>query len=165
MPPIIAALPLIAAIGGIASAGTTIGLDLANSGGPSTPKPVPPTGPTPAQQQADAAQKTAAVGQQLPTIEGLTSGYANPEYYGQQGALAAGVAGESGGTGAAASAVEKAFGLPPGTLSGVTGGGGGGRASGTPSKFTPAGTGGTNQGAFPTGETDLSSFVNTFFRG
>jgi hypothetical protein len=164
MPPIIAALPVIAAIAGIGAAGTTIGLDVANAGGPSMPKPVPPAGPTPAQQQADAAQKTAAVGQQLPTIEGLTSGFANPDYYGQQGALAAGVAGESGGPGAAASAVEKAFGLPPGTLSGVSGGTGGG-APGTPQKFTPAGTGGTNQGAFPPGETDLSSFVNTFFRG
>lgn len=163
MPPLIAALPAIAAIASIGAAGTTIGLDLANSGGPSTPKPVPPTGPTPAQQQQDAAQKTAAVSQQLPTIEGLTSGYANPEYYGQQGALAAGVAGQSGGTGAAAAAVEKAFGLPPGTLSASTGGGGG--APGTPQNFKPAGTGGTNQGAFPTGSTDLSEFVNTFFKG
>ena len=164
MPPLIAALPAIAAIASIGAAGTTIGLDLANAGGPSMPKPVPPTGPTPAQQQADKAQKTAAIGQQLPTIEGLTSGYANPEYYGQQGSLAAGVAGQSGGAGAAAAAVEKAFGLPPGTLSASTGGGGGG-APGTPDKFKPAGSGTSDVGAIPTGTTDLSPFLNTFFRG
>jgi hypothetical protein len=164
MPPIIALLPAIAAIGTIASAGTSIGLEVANSGG-GPPKPAVAPGPTPQQQAQTALQQKEAVGQQLPTIEGLTSGYANPEYYGQQGALAAGVAGQPGGTGAAAAAVEKAFGLPPGTLSAGGTGGGGGGAPGTPSKFTPAGTGGTNQGAFPTGTTDLSEFVNTFFKG
>jgi len=160
MPPVLAALPLIAAIGGIASAGTTIGLDLANSGGPSTPKPTP-TGPTPSQQQQTQLQEKAAVSEQLPTVEGLTSGFANPEYYAQQGALTSGAASQPGGQNAAMAAVEQAFGLPPGSLSGTTSA----SAGGTPKKFTPAGSGGTNQGAFPTGTTDLSEFVNTFFKG
>jgi hypothetical protein len=94
----------------------------------------------------------------LPTIEGLTSGFANPDYYAQQGGVAAGTAGQPGGQGAALLAVEQALGLPQGTLTGGT-------ASATPKKFTPAGAGGTNQGAFPTGPADLSDFVSTFFKG
>ena len=162
MPPLLAALPAIAAIAGIGAAGTTIGLDIANSGGPSTPSPttpLAPVGPTPAQQAQTTLQQKAAVGQQLPNIEGLTSGFANPDYYAQQGGVAAGTAGQPGGQGAAMLAVEQALGLPPGTLTG------GGTASATPKKFTPAGAGGTNQGAFPNSPADLSDFVGTFFKG
>jgi hypothetical protein len=146
-------LPALAAIATIASAGTTVGLDIANSGGPSAPKTPAVTGPTPAQQQQTQLQEKAAVTQQLPTIEGLTSGFANPGYYAQQGATAAGVAGQPGGQNAAAAAVEKAFGLPPGTLSG---------ASGTPKAFKPVGTGQANTGAFPRDPVQLSDFVNSF---
>ena len=161
--PLLSSLAAIATIVGAATSVGVEGYQLSNQ--PGTPKPPGPApGPTPAQQAQTQATQTAAVGQQLPTLEGLTSGYANPEYYGQQGALAAGVAGQSGGAGAAASAVEKAFGLPPGTLSGVKGGGTGG-GPGTPDKFKPAGSGTSDVGAIPTGTTDLSSFVNTFFRG
>lgn len=152
-------LGVIASIVGIAGTGTEVGLSLANQ--PGTPKPptTTPAVPTPAQAAQTAEAQKAAVSQQLPTIEGLTSGYANPGYYSQQGALAAGTAGQPGGSASAMAAVEKAFGLPPGTL---TGGGGG-----TPStaNFKPAGVGDTGQGAFPTGTTDLSNFVNTFFKG
>jgi hypothetical protein len=162
MPPLIAALPAIAAAATIGAAGTTIGLDIANAGGGGTPSAAPatttPAGPTPAQQ----LQQKEAVSQQLPTIEGLTSGFANPDYYAQQGGVAAGTAGQPGGNAAALRAVEQAFGLPPGSLSGLSAPGG---TTGTPAKFTPSGSGATNQGAFPTGTSQLSEFVNTFFRG
>lgn len=152
-------LGVIAAITSIAGTGTGLGLQLANQ--PDSPKPpaaTTPAAPTPQQQAQTALQQKAAVSQQLPTIEGLTSGFANPEYYGQQGAIAAGVAGQPGGTGSAARAVEAAFGLPPGSLAG-------GGSNATPAKFTPAGTGTSSSGAFPTGPADLSEFVSTFFKG
>jgi len=159
MPPLIAALPAIAAIASIGSAGTAIGLDIANSGGGGS-KATPPPVATTAQQQQTQQAETAAVGQAAPTIEGLTSGYANPGYYAQQGSLQAGTAGEPNDQNASARAIEQAFGLPPGSI----GGGGGGPSSST-KPFTPAGVGNPSQGAFPTGTTDLSSFVNTFFKG
>jgi hypothetical protein len=163
MPPLIAALPGILAIAApvasIAAAGTTIGLDIANAGGPSAPKPTAPAGPTPAQQAQEQTQLKAAVGQQLPTLEGLTSGFANPGYYASQGALNAGVAGQPGGQNAAMAAVEKALGLPPGSLTGGATGGG------TPTKFTPAGVGNsTAAGAFPQNQVNLSEFVDSFMR-
>jgi len=103
-------------------------------------------------------QQKAAVGEQLPTIEGLTSGFANPGYYAQQGGVAAGTAGQPGGQSAALAAVEQALGLPTGTLSGAGG-------PGAVKKFTPAGAGAPNAGAFPSGPADLSQFVSTFFKG
>ncbi len=164
MPPLIAALPAIAAIASIGAAGTTIGLDIANAGGGGAPKPaaaVPPPGPTSADQAAQQKQTQAAVAQQTPTIEGLTSGYANPGYYAQQGAVQAGVAGQPNADNSALRAVEQAFGLTPGSLAGGSAGG----ASSAAKPFTPAGVGDPKQGAFPTGTTDLSDFVNTFFKG
>jgi hypothetical protein len=158
-------LATLAAIAGIVAAGTSVGVEgyqLANQPStPKTPAAVPPPGPTPAQQAQTAANQTAAVGQQAPTLEGLTSGFANPGYYAQQGALAAGVAGQPGGQGSAAAAIEQTFGLPPGTLTG----GGGTAPSSAAKPFQPAGVGDPSQGAFPASTTDLSSFVSTFFKG
>jgi hypothetical protein len=153
-------MPLIstlAAIAGIASAGISGGLAIDNAvSGPGTTPPTPSTTPTPAQQQQTISQQKAAVSQQLPSIEGLTSGYANPGYYAQQGAAAAGTPQSSN---TALQAVEQAFGFPPGTLS--SGGGGGGGAPAT-KPYTPAGTGTASDGAFPNSPVDLSNFVNSF---
>lgn len=161
--PVLSTLATIATIVGAGVSVGATGYELANQ--PGTPKPpiTTPTAPTAAEAAQTAAAQKAAVGQQLPTIEGLTSGYANPGYYSQQGALAAGVAGQPGGESNAMAAVEKAFGFPPGTLTGIAGGGGGTTPS--TAKFKPAGVSDTAQGAFPTGTTDLSNFVNTFFKG
>ena len=153
-------MPLIstlAAIAGIASAGISGGLAIDNAvNAPSTTPPNPSsTTPTPAQQQQQITQQKAAVSQELPSIEGLTSGYANPGYYAQQAGSQAGVPQSSN---TALQAVEQAFGFPPGTLS--SGAGGGGTAATKP--YTPAGTGGASDGAFPNSPVDLSNFVNSF---
>lgn len=163
MPPLLAALPAIAAIAGIGAAGTTIGLDIANSGG-GTPAPTATTSaaPTPAQLASTLAAQKAAVAQQLPTEEGLTSGFANPGYYAQQGGLAAGVAGQPGGAGASLQAVEQALGLPPGSLSGLGNLTGGGATAAIAKPFKPVGSGQTNAGAFPNDPTALSDFVRSF---
>jgi hypothetical protein len=154
-------LTTLAAIATIAGAGVSSGLAIDQAvTAPCAPKPAAPATPPPptAQQQAQQRQQTeAAVGQQLPTLEGLTSGYANPGYYAQQGATAAGVAGQPGGNTAAISALEKSLGLPAGSLN--PGGGGGGTS--TP-PFQPAGTGNANAGAFPTSPADLTEFTNSF---
>jgi hypothetical protein len=158
-------LSTLAAVATIIGAGTSAGLSIDQAvTAPGAPKPVAPTapaGPTPQQQQQTQAAQAAAVGQAAPAIEGLTSGFANPGYYAQQGALSAGVAGQPGGDASATRAIEQAFGLPPGS---IAGGGSGGPS--TPAKpFTPSGVGDPSVGAFPTSTTDLSSYVNTFFKG
>lgn len=159
--PLLSTAALIATIVGAATSVGVEGYQLANQ--PGTPKaPTPaPTGPTPAQQAATSASQQAAVSQQAPTLEGLTSGFANPGYYAQQGALSAGVAGQPGGESSATAAIEKAFGLPPGTISG--GGTAGPSSSAKP--FKAAGVGDPSQGAFPSSNSDLSQFVSTFFKG
>jgi hypothetical protein len=157
-------LTTLAAVAGIIGAGTSAGLGIHQAvTAPGAPKPAAattPAGPTPAEQAQTQKQQQASVASTLPGIESLTSGYANPGYYAQQGGLAAGVAGQPGGDNAASRAIEQTFGLPPGSLSG--GGAGGPSSSSKP--FTPA-TAETAQGAFPTGTADLSQFVNTFFKG
>jgi hypothetical protein len=150
MPPIIAALPVIAAIAGIGAAGTGIGLELSNQ--PGAPKPTPP--PTPAVIGADQNQIKAAVSQQDPNILSATSGLANPDYVAQISQLLAGTGGQTGSTGAARQAVNQVFGLNPST---ITGGGG---APSSP-QFTPAGTG-TTPASDPNAPTNLSEFLQRF---
>lgn len=151
-------LSALAAIGGLVSAGVSSGLAIDSAvNKPSATMPTAPTAPTPAQQQQSITQEKAAVSQQLPNVEGLTSGFANPSYYAQQGATAAGTAGSPTGSNSALEAVEQAFGLPAGSLS--KGGGGGGAA---PTSFPAAGTGDATKGAFPNSPVDLSNFVNSF---
>lgn len=155
-------LSALAAIGGLVSAGVSSGLAIDNAvSQPSNPTAGlnlndGPATPTAAQQQQTITQQKAAVGQQLPNVEGLTSGYANPGYYAQQGATAAGTAGTPTGNNSALEAVEQAFGLPAGSLSK---GGGGGAA---PTSFPATGTGAATAGAFPNSPVDLSNFVNSF---
>jgi hypothetical protein len=157
-------LPALAAIASIGAAGTTVGLDIANAGGGGgTPSAVAPPAPTPAQQAQTALQQREIAGQQIPTEEGLTSGFLSPAGYGQESALASGIAGQPGGNAAALAAALQSFGLPPSIIAYLNSGGG--TPAATPAKFTPSGSGATNQGAFPTGTSQLSEFVNTFFRG
>jgi hypothetical protein len=152
-------VPLIstlAAIAGLVSAGVGTGLEVDSAlNKPSTTVPTASTQPTVAQQTQTNLQEKAAVGQQLPQLEGLTSGFANPGYYAQQGAAAAGTAGSPGGSNTALQAVEQAFGLPPGSL-----GPGSGGASSAPSKYTTAGSGTGTGGTYPASPVDLSDFVN-----
>lgn len=150
-------LSALAAIGGLVSAGVSSGLAIDNAvNKPSATMPTAPAAPTPAQQQQSITQEKAAVSQQLPNVEGLTSGFANPSYYAQQGATAAGTVGSPTGSNSALEAVEQAFGLPAGSLSK----GGGGAAA--PTSFPATGTGAATAGAFPNSPVDLSNFVNSF---
>jgi hypothetical protein len=144
MPPLIAALPAIAAIASIAGTGVTVGETLANQPGAPKPPAAAP-GPTPAQQAQTRAQQQAAVTENLPTFEAETMGAANPAYYAMLSALSSGVAGQPGGQNAAQRAVAQSFGFPAlPTL--------------TPSTST------SNTSVPPT-PTALSDFVNSFFRG
>ena len=154
MPPLIAALPIIAAVAGLAGTGVGLGLELSNQ--PGSPKPVTPTAPTPAQNAVTQNQEKALIGQQLPNVLSQTSGLANPEYLAQMAQLLAGTAGSPGSTGAAQQAIAQAFGLPPGAF---TGGGGATPAS----RFTPAGANpNTSAATDPTTPVSLSEFVKSF---
>jgi hypothetical protein len=106
MPWLLAALPAIAAIGGTAAAGTTIGLDIANAGNktvtPTTPAPTPPNA-----QQLE--QQKALISQQLPNIVGATSGLANPSYDALIAQILSGTAGQSGANASAGAATGQAF--------------------------------------------------------
>ena len=105
MPPLIALLPTIAAIGGLASAGVGIGEAVANSGGSK-----PPTAPTPTPPNAQQlAQQQAAVSQQLPNVVGQTSGLASPSYDSLISQILAGVIGQPGANAAGAGATGQAF--------------------------------------------------------
>jgi hypothetical protein len=148
MPPLLAALPLIAAIGGLAGTGIGVGLDLSNQ--PGKPAPTPP--PTPASITSNQNQIKAAVSQQDPNVVSATSGLANPDYVAQISQLLAGTAGQTGSTGAARQAAAQAFGLPniPGQGSG-----------GTSQPFTPTGSS-TTPAADPNAPVNLSDYLQRF---
>jgi len=153
MPPVIALLPTIAAIAGLAGTGVGLGLELSNQ--PGSPKPVTPAAPTPAQNAATQLQQKALISQQVPNVISQTSGLANPEYAAEIAKLLSGTAGQPGSTGAAQQAIAAAFGLPPTAF-------GGGGATPT-AKFTPAGAApNTSAAADPTSPVSLSEFVKQF---
>ena len=105
MPPLLPFVPLIAA--GIGAAGTGLSIDEAINA-PSAPKisatPPPLTGP-------QNAQTTAAVGQQLPTLQSLTGGSLSPEYASQFGATQGGAANNPQATGDIQAAINQYYGL------------------------------------------------------
>jgi hypothetical protein len=149
MPPLLAALPAIAAIGGLAGTGVGLGLELSNQ--PGTPKPTPTPPPTPAAITDTQNQEKALISQNAPNVLSQTSGLANPDYVAQISQLLAGTGGQTGSTGAARQIVQQLFGLP-----GLPGAG-----SGT--QFTPAGaTSGATGPAPAATDTKLSDFVNSF---
>lgn len=101
-------LPALAAIAGLASAGTTIGMDIAGAGG--APNPTAPTTskPTPPNPQQLLQQKS-LVSQQLPNVVGATSGLASPSYDSLIAQILAGVTGQPGANAAGASATGQQF--------------------------------------------------------
>jgi hypothetical protein len=133
-------LAIIASIASLAGTGITVGETLANQPGSPKPPPTTPAAETPAQQTATQNQQKALINQQLPNILSETSGLANPDYVKQIAQLLSGTAGQSGSSGAASSAVERAFGLP--------------------ANFTPAGSPGS--GANSAAPVSLSDFVNNY---
>jgi hypothetical protein len=153
-----ATIALVSLISSLAIGGTELGLNIANK--PGTPKPPgpPPQGVTALQNVATLNAERAAIGQQTPNVIGATSGLANPEYVAQISQLLAGTAGQSGSRGAAADAIAKAFGLPPGVI-----GGGApppGRQASSTTNFKPAGVDANpNPSSTPT---NLSDFLNSF---
>ncbi len=156
MPPILAALPLIAAIGGLAGTGVGLGLELSNRPGSPSPTAATNAGVTAEQNNSAQQAEKAAISQQAPNVNAATSGLANPEYVEQIAQLLAGTAGQPGSTGAAKSAIAQAFGLPGGAVGPAPG------VQGTStSNFTPAGTtGNANAGSAPV---NLSEFDTRFF--
>jgi hypothetical protein len=155
MPPLLAALPLIAAIGGLAGTGVGLGLELSNR--PGTPKATTAdAGATAATNNANLQAEKAAISQQTPNVNAATSGLANPDYVASISQLLAGTAGNPGSTGAAQQAIAQAFGLPGGS---GTGGTTPGQATST-SNFTPAGA--NPNPAAQNQPTNLSEFVQRF---
>ena len=107
MPPLIALLPTIAAIGGLAATGTTIGMDIAGAGGS---KPAAPTTSTPAPPNAQQlAQQKALISQQVPNIDSATSGTTSPEYQSMIAQILAGVTGQPGANASGAAATGQQF--------------------------------------------------------
>jgi len=153
MPPVIAALPIIAAVAGLAGTGVGLGLELSNSGGGSS-KPVPPT-PAVINQNQQAIK--ASIGQEAPNIISSTSGLANPDYVAQIAQLLAGTGGETGSTGAARQVAAQLFGLNADSVN-PSG------AASTPS-FTPAGTGQNPNSAESNSPVQLTDFINRFMFG
>ena len=132
--PIGSTIATIAALAGLASAGTTIGLDVSGALNPSTsPTQQTPT-PTPPNAQQLLQQK-ALVGQQTPNVVGSTSGLASPAYDSLISQILAGTVGQPGSNAAGASA--------------------------TGQQFTPANSSGTNA-AVNNQPVQLSDFVNSF---
>lgn len=151
MPPLLALLPVIAGIDGLAATGIGLGETLSNQPG-KAPATATPTGPTAAQQTATINAEKAAVSQQAPNVISDTSGLANPDYIKSITQLLAGTAGTTGSNGAATQAINSAFGLP--------GGGSPGTQNTSTSNFTPAGVNpNPNAAAQPV---QLSDFVNSF---
>jgi len=156
MPPaLIAILPTIAAITGIAGTGVGLGLELSNQ--PGSPKPASVTPPTPAQQSATQQQEKALISQQAPNVLSQTSGLTNPDYVAQISQLLSGTAGQSGSSGAAQQAIAQAFGLPPSIFSGTGG------PTPAVSGFKPAGSGSNTTGSnASTQPVALADFVNQY---
>jgi hypothetical protein len=152
MPPLIAILPTIAAIAGLAGTGVGLGLELSNSGGGSTPAPTPPT---PAMINQNQQAIRASIGQQAPNVISSTSGLANPDYVAQIAQLLAGTGGQTGSTGAARQVAAQLFGLNSDSVN----------PSGAPAQsFTPAGTG-QNPGPETNSPVQLTDFINRFMLG
>jgi len=154
MPPLLAALPLIAAIGGLAGTGVGLGLELSNQ--PGKTSATPNAGVTAATNNANLQAEKAAISSQTPNVDSATSGLANPDYVASISQLLAGTAGNPGSTGAAQQAIAQAFGLPGGS---GTGGTTPGQATST-SNFTPAGA--NPNPAAQNQPTNLSEFVQRF---
>ena len=150
MPPLVAALPVIAAVAGLAGTGVGLGLELSNQPGGATTPP-----PTPAVINQEQQQEKAAISQQAPNILAQTSGLANPDYVAQLAQLLAGTGGQTGSQGAASQIASQLFGLSPGTPA----------TPGAGSSFTPAGTGTANNPAPANSQVQLSDFVNRFIFG
>lgn len=145
-------LPLIAAAVTIGGTGTTVGLDIANSGG-SKPAPIAP--PTPAVINAEQNQEKAVISQQAPNILAQTSGLANPDYVATISQLLSNTGGQTGSAGAAGDVIKQLFGLSAGSPSPLGSGGSTG-------SFTPASSAqgsNPNAGSSPV---NLSDFVNRF---
>ena len=100
MPPLIALLPTLAAIGGLAGAGVSIGEAVAGSGGakaPTTPTAPAPTPPNP----QDLLQKKQLLGQADSNTQAQTGGTAGDFYRLINDQLQAGTLGQAGSQGAA----------------------------------------------------------------
>jgi len=145
MPPLVALLPTIAAVAGLAGTGVSLGLDLSNQ--PGTPKPATPTpAQTAATDAATQTQQRELVSQQLPNVLSSTSGLANPDYTAQIIQLLSGTTGQAGSTGAAQQAVNSAFGITPAVK-----------------KYTPAGADpNTSAASSPSSPISLSEFVKAY---
>lgn len=100
-------LGIIASIGSLAGAGTSIGLAAANAGSGTPTTPATPT-PTPPNAQQLLQQK-AAVSQQEPNVVGATSGLASPSYDSLIAQILAGTVGQPGSNAAGASATGQSF--------------------------------------------------------
>jgi hypothetical protein len=157
MPPLLAILPAIAAIGSLAGTGVGLGLELSNSGGGGAKDTTTPNaGVTAATNNANLQAEKAAISSQTPNVNSATSGLANPDYVASIAQLLAGTAGNPGSSGAAKQAVAQAFGLPSGSgTAGTTPG----QATST-SNFTPAGAN-PNPNA-EQAPANLSEFVQRF---
>ena len=108
MPPLLAALPAIAAAVGIAGTGITTGLEVSGAlGGGAPPTPTAPTPTTPNQQQL--MQQKALVSQEAPNVVGQTSGLASPSYDSIIAQILAGVTGQPGANAAGAAATGQQF--------------------------------------------------------
>jgi hypothetical protein len=95
MPPLLALLPTIAAITGIAGTGVGLGLELSNQ--PGSPKPATPTpAQTTATADANKQNQLAALTQQEPNIQAATGGSLSPDAWAQLASILSGQAGSPG---------------------------------------------------------------------
>lgn len=107
MPQLLALAPLLAGIGGLASAGVGIGEAVSNSGSPAPTTPTAPA-PTPPNAQALAQQKALVAGQ-VPNVDSAVSGLASPGYLSDIAQTTAGTIGTAGSTAAGAQATGQQF--------------------------------------------------------
>jgi hypothetical protein len=154
MPPLAVAIATIAA----AAASTGLGIyEATNQPG----KPKLPTGPA-ALTGTQNAQQTAAVSQQLPTLQSMTGGSVSPEYAAQFGATGAGVANDPQATGNIQDAINKFFGLSATGTSGLTPASGGSTGGGDILSMLSKGKPPTPGGGGDVGSPD---FVNSILNG
>jgi hypothetical protein len=161
MPPLLAILPAIAAIGSLAGTGVGLGLELSNQ--PGKPKPPTITPPTAAQLASTQNQEKSLISQNAPNVLEQTSGLANPDYVAQISQLLAGTGGQTGSTGAARDVVSRLFGLPTGP--GASPGAVAPPATPGATNFTPAGTASAANPASAQTPVALSDFVDRFIYG
>jgi hypothetical protein len=117
-------IPIALAIASTAAAATTAGVTIDESLNQSG-QPKIPTTPTPLTSSQNAST-TAAVGQQLPSLQALTGGSVSPEYASQFGSTQSGNANNPQATGDIQAAINQFFGLSAQGATGLTGPGGGG---------------------------------------